>query len=440
MFPNVTDRTKGKAYAQRFITLLGAWLLLTGTSHAAAHFGHESAGWHLLHVVGMYLNVVMMCVWVFILGSCIGSFLNVVIYRMPAGMALSHPGSRCPKCETELSARDNIPILGWLILRGRCRYCQVSISSRYPLIETLVGLLFLLVVLVETNTGAANLPLRPPTAFYGGVIDAIFLQGHWHLLGYFLAHVYYLTLVLAVCMIGFDGHTPPRQLILPGVVIPCVIGILWPELRPVSAIVPVPESLLHQYSIQWTLPQWLDGDTLQVGMTLQGLVAGLAGVFSGLLTGWLASQAAGRGTALAATLAGVFMLCGAFCGWQMTWPLLGVVLVCTAVLKLSGQAALQSGLPLLLFGTCTAFLALWSRLLNGTLLIGYDGWSWSGFSSSTDWAVTTGVLAGSSLLLSRVGVRSSDNGGAQPEDAARQTESADADPPQDQACLSNESD
>lgn len=75
-------------------------------------------------------------------GLVIGSFLNVVIYRLPARHSLSHPGSRCPACGTPIRPVDNIPILSWLILRGRCRTCSAPISPRYPIVELLTGGLF----------------------------------------------------------------------------------------------------------------------------------------------------------------------------------------------------------------------------------------------------------------------------------------------------------
>jgi len=82
----------------------------------------------------------------FVLGACVGSFINVVVYRLPAGLSLVTPPSHCPACLTPLKPKDNIPILGWLLLWGRCRYCQKPISWRYPLIELITGLLFACVV------------------------------------------------------------------------------------------------------------------------------------------------------------------------------------------------------------------------------------------------------------------------------------------------------
>ena len=83
-----------------------------------------------------------------ILGAIIGSFLNVVAYRLPRKESLSHPPSRCPHCDTPIKPYDNVPVLGWLWLRGKCRACKAPISPRYPLIEALTGVLCALCVLV----------------------------------------------------------------------------------------------------------------------------------------------------------------------------------------------------------------------------------------------------------------------------------------------------
>ncbi|MBD0306710.1 MAG: prepilin peptidase, partial [Microcoleus sp. T1-bin1] len=69
---------------------------------------------------------------VFVCGSAIGSFLNVVVYRLPAGLSVMRPPSRCPKCLNQLKPYENIPVFGWLWLRGRCNHCLRTISVRYP--------------------------------------------------------------------------------------------------------------------------------------------------------------------------------------------------------------------------------------------------------------------------------------------------------------------
>jgi len=79
---------------------------------------------------------------IFIFGLAFGSFLNVCIYRMPRGRSVVTPGSACPSCKQPIAFYDNLPVLSWLILRGRCRHCQDKISARYLLIELLTGFLF----------------------------------------------------------------------------------------------------------------------------------------------------------------------------------------------------------------------------------------------------------------------------------------------------------
>jgi len=92
-------------------------------------------------------------------GATIGSFLNVVAYRLPRAESLVHPGSRCPGCGTAIKAYDNVPVFGWLLLRGRCRSCRAPISARYPVIEALTGALAVAVVLTKHSASAVVLGL-----------------------------------------------------------------------------------------------------------------------------------------------------------------------------------------------------------------------------------------------------------------------------------------
>jgi leader peptidase (prepilin peptidase) / N-methyltransferase len=84
-----------------------------------------------------------------VVGAVVGSFLNVVIHRLPRGESLVHPRSRCPSCGVQIAEYDNVPIVSWLVLRGRCRHCGASISPRYPVVELLTALTFAAVVLVR---------------------------------------------------------------------------------------------------------------------------------------------------------------------------------------------------------------------------------------------------------------------------------------------------
>ncbi len=103
--------------------------------------------------------------FVFVLGSVVGSFLNVVIHRVPNEQSIVFPNSACPRCGKPISFYDNIPILSWLILRGKCRGCAQPISARYPAVELLTALLF---VLVYWHTG-----LNPMLPVYLGFVSTM---------------------------------------------------------------------------------------------------------------------------------------------------------------------------------------------------------------------------------------------------------------------------
>jgi leader peptidase (prepilin peptidase)/N-methyltransferase len=94
------------------------------------------------------LIVTLASMLVFALGASIGSFINVVVYRLPAGLSILWPPSRCPHCLNQLKAYDNVPVFGWIWLKGRCRYCKSQISPRYPVVEAITGLIFLLIFFI----------------------------------------------------------------------------------------------------------------------------------------------------------------------------------------------------------------------------------------------------------------------------------------------------
>jgi leader peptidase (prepilin peptidase) / N-methyltransferase len=126
-----------------------------------------------------------------ILGASIGSFINVVVYRLPAGISLLYPPSRCPKCFTKLAPKDNIPILGWFLLKGKCRYCREPISWRYPLVEAIAAVLFWSVA-----------------AFWGFSVPLQTL----------LAFALFLSWLLALSLIDLDTMTLPNALTQSGLV------------------------------------------------------------------------------------------------------------------------------------------------------------------------------------------------------------------------------
>ena len=113
----------------------------------------------------------------FLFGLIVGSFLNVCITRIPEDVSIVSPGSHCPRCQTPIKPYDNVPVLGWLWLRGKCRACGLPISPMYPLIELATGLLFV-AAFVPPNNGFASvlagrlLQVRVP-GFLAGILDGI---------------------------------------------------------------------------------------------------------------------------------------------------------------------------------------------------------------------------------------------------------------------------
>lgn len=93
--------------------------------------------------LSVLLNI-WMTAFVFAFGACVGSLTNVLVYRLPLGLGVVTPSSRCPFCETKLTWRENVPILGWVVLGGKCRFCKTPISMEYPIVELAMGTLFAL--------------------------------------------------------------------------------------------------------------------------------------------------------------------------------------------------------------------------------------------------------------------------------------------------------
>src|SRR5438309_3001201 len=108
----------------------------------------------LLAENGLPVPLPVACGFIAVLGAIIGSFLNVVIHRLPREQSISLPSSACPSCGAAISAYDNVPIISFLVLGGRCRSCRAPISIRYPVVEALTALLFALVTLHDGTSFA----------------------------------------------------------------------------------------------------------------------------------------------------------------------------------------------------------------------------------------------------------------------------------------------
>ncbi|MDZ4819856.1 MAG: prepilin peptidase [Planctomycetota bacterium] len=145
--------------------------------------------------------------WAFGTGAIFGSFLNVVIYRLPRGMSLSVPGSHCPRCQHAIRWYHNLPIVGWIMLRGRCYDCGNRISVRYPLVELAVALLFgtcwfLITATIPFKIGGGS----------GGPLPAI---NYWPAIGWIAVSLFAGCGVLASALICFDRQQVPLKLFVP---------------------------------------------------------------------------------------------------------------------------------------------------------------------------------------------------------------------------------
>jgi len=138
----------------------------------------------------------LLIAFLFAIGACIGSFLNVVIYRLPKDLSLIHPGSACPSCKTPIAFYDNIPLLSWLWLCGKCRKCKARISPRYFIVELLTALLFVALYWIYFQTSLRR--------GIGGFFDGGFVV--------YLVHIIMLAAFVAASAIDLEFYVIPLSI------------------------------------------------------------------------------------------------------------------------------------------------------------------------------------------------------------------------------------
>ncbi|MHC5539859.1 prepilin peptidase [Singulisphaera rosea] len=169
--------------------------------------------------------VLLVGLWLLALGTVVGSFINVCVFRIPFQKSLIWPGSHCPKCWNSIPARDNIPILGWLALGGKCRSCHDPISARYPLVEALVGIFYLALFVVDVIYGPRSWAGEAPVGLFG----------------VWFYHAILIALLVAATFIDYDLMIIPDEITVTGMVVGIGLGAWFPEIRPVpsSALTPM---------------------------------------------------------------------------------------------------------------------------------------------------------------------------------------------------------
>jgi leader peptidase (prepilin peptidase)/N-methyltransferase len=342
----------------------------------------------------MYIWLVPLLVWLFLIGAAVGSFLNVCIYRIAQGKSLVWPGSRCGHCFHEVRLKDNIPLVSYWVLRGRCRDCGARFSSRYFWVELFTALTFVALYVLEIGLNVERLPIWPGGGF--AILQYAQSPPCWSVLLAFHAVLACFLITATACLLDY-GRVPTSVAItgtLAGLVGAALLP--WPfPLDPSAAVLPVPgytnrpvyfpvdgdpSGRLVRGAMpaegSWATwpfsprpgfvpwPAWGPlPDALAPGSWRLGLVTGLAGAVVG---GWGLRLVAlvgrlGRGRDIVpAGSASLSMIAGAFLGWQ---PLL------VALVLAFGFAALFAPWgrfdpfgPGLVLGVVTAWL----------------GWAWIG--------------------------------------------------------------
>lgn len=272
-----------------FLAAVAVALVVPATEAAAVCFtpkrpSHADVPW--LEALPAMAAGGLIAVWTFVFWSLIGSFLNVVVHRLPLGQSVVHGGSRCPRCNSPIKWYDNLPVIGWLNLHGHCRSCDLPIAARYPIVESVCAGLCTAVYFRELLSGGANLPGREPDFLYGGPLR-LFPNPGLDLIGLYLYHCVAVCTLLVWGLITWDGRRVP------------VRSILW--VLGVAAVLPLAFPLLHPLGLgihpkapagsPWS-DRLVQGLSVSVVGGAAGLLCGLG--LEGLLGRLLRGDAAGR--------------------------------------------------------------------------------------------------------------------------------------------------
>lgn len=231
--------------------------------------------------------------WFFVVGACVGSFLNVVVYRLPRGITLLG-SSCCPFCKRPIPPRDNLPILGWLALRGRCRHCHLRIAARYPLVELLMATVFFSLAVADIAWTGQTHPDQPVARLTGFAWHLF--EPHWPLILLFALHAMLLSLLVCVWLIILDGQPVPAALLA---VFPLLAAGSY--LGPYGMAFWLADARIGFLEISWwpAPAQLLPGAA--VGLLAAGIVGGRGGARAESQRGVRATGAAGAIWAWAGT-------------------------------------------------------------------------------------------------------------------------------------------
>ena len=271
-----------------------------------------------------YVPVVALSLWVLVVGLMVGSFLNVLIARLPFEKSILWPGSRCFSCYRSLRLMDNLPVIGYLRLGGKCRFCGAPFSSRYLWVELGTGLGFLGLFLAEVVFNWHGLPGVRYALVGGEALPSL------PACGLFLYHATLFSLLVAAAMIDAEHRIIPPQIPYFGALVGIVGGALmpWPWPHPALAGSSLPTDIpwmfpeimdtmprgIQAWPVWGPLPEFAPAGTWKLGL-LNAVVGALAGSLVVRAVKWLFEVGFGK-EALGLGDADLLLMAGAFLGWQ----------------------------------------------------------------------------------------------------------------------------
>lgn len=280
-----------------------------------------------MHILSDFPDSVV-AILTFVFGLLIGSFLNVVIFRLPREESIVFPGSHCPSCNTAIKPYDNIPVFSYLLLRGKCRNCGVRISPIYPAIELLTALLYLALFL-----------------FYGRT-------------AIFLANVVFVTFIIPLVFIDLYHKLLLNAITYPGFVVAVALRVLVPDTGQIEST----RALLHL----WALPTW----TVALISALIGALVG-----GGIL--WLIRELYFRFRHIEGMGMGdikMMFMVGAFLGWELAILTIFAASLGGSLVGLIIAAVKRQGLKIEIpFGVFLGPAAVLALLFGQTLINWYVG-------------------------------------------------------------------